>query len=57
MQSLLRTDGTHLSLPLPQARAFLSAYYRDHNVGLSKLLHRLGQPLPAWLRQELQKAR
>lgn len=41
----------------PQSRAFLSSYYRDHNVELAKLLHRLGQPLPAWLRQELQKAR
>ncbi|XP_045687383.1 bifunctional heparan sulfate N-deacetylase/N-sulfotransferase 4 [Phyllostomus hastatus] len=39
----------------PESRAFLSSYYRDHNVGLSRLLHRLGQPLPAWLRQELQK--
>ncbi|ELV13433.1 Bifunctional heparan sulfate N-deacetylase/N-sulfotransferase 4 [Tupaia chinensis] len=36
---------------------FLSNYYRDHNVELSKLLHRLGQPLPSWLRQELQKVR
>ncbi|NXL46228.1 NDST4 sulfotransferase, partial [Podilymbus podiceps] len=40
-----------------EARAFLSSYYRDHNVELSKLLHRLGQPLPSWLRQELQKVR
>ncbi|XP_014435981.2 bifunctional heparan sulfate N-deacetylase/N-sulfotransferase 4 isoform X3 [Pelodiscus sinensis] len=40
-----------------EARAFLSNYYRDHNVELSKLLHRLGQPLPYWLRQELQKVR
>ncbi|XP_053768079.1 bifunctional heparan sulfate N-deacetylase/N-sulfotransferase 4 [Desmodus rotundus] len=39
----------------PESRAFLSSYYRDHNLGLSRLLHRLGQPLPAWLRQELQK--
>ncbi|KAJ7401657.1 hypothetical protein BTVI_93724 [Pitangus sulphuratus] len=39
-----------------ESRAFLSSYYRDHNVELSKLLHRLGQPLPSWLRQELQKA-
>lgn len=39
------------------SRAFLSSYYRDHNVELSKLLHRLGQPLPSWLRQELQKVR
>ncbi|XP_019482917.1 PREDICTED: bifunctional heparan sulfate N-deacetylase/N-sulfotransferase 3 [Hipposideros armiger] len=41
----------------PDSRAFLSSYYRDHNAELSKLLHRLGQPLPAWLRQELQKVR
>ncbi|KAK2546010.1 bifunctional heparan sulfate N-deacetylase/N-sulfotransferase 4 [Columba livia] len=40
-----------------ESRAFLSRYYRDHNVELSKLLHRLGQPLPSWLRQELQKVR
>ncbi|NXO23310.1 NDST4 sulfotransferase, partial [Cisticola juncidis] len=38
-----------------ESRAFLSSYYREHNVELSKLLHRLGQPLPSWLRQELQK--
>ncbi|KAB0390580.1 hypothetical protein E2I00_009870, partial [Balaenoptera physalus] len=38
----------------PESRTFLSNYYRDHNVELSKLLHRLGQPLPSWLRQELQ---
>ncbi|KAL4640369.1 bifunctional heparan sulfate N-deacetylase/N-sulfotransferase 4-like [Arapaima gigas] len=40
-----------------ESRVFLSRYYRDHNVELSKLLHRLGQPLPAWLREELQKVR
>ncbi|XP_057285921.1 bifunctional heparan sulfate N-deacetylase/N-sulfotransferase 3 isoform X2 [Pezoporus wallicus] len=40
-----------------ECRAFLSSYYRDHNVELSKLLHKLGQPLPSWLRQELQKVR
>ncbi|XP_031415841.1 bifunctional heparan sulfate N-deacetylase/N-sulfotransferase 4 [Clupea harengus] len=40
-----------------ESRAFLSHYYRDHNVELSKLLHRLGQPLPSWLREELQKVR
>ncbi|KAB1282409.1 Bifunctional heparan sulfate N-deacetylase/N-sulfotransferase 3 [Camelus dromedarius] len=39
------------------SRAFLSSYYRDHNVELSKLLYKLGHPLPAWLRQELQKVR
>ncbi|OCT97146.1 hypothetical protein XELAEV_18009369mg [Xenopus laevis] len=40
-----------------ECRAFLSSYYQDHNVELSKLLHRLGQPLPSWLRKELQKVR
>ncbi|XP_026532388.1 bifunctional heparan sulfate N-deacetylase/N-sulfotransferase 3 isoform X2 [Notechis scutatus] len=40
-----------------ECRAYLSSYYRDHNVELSKLLHKLGQPLPSWLRQELQKVR
>ncbi|XP_008590405.1 PREDICTED: bifunctional heparan sulfate N-deacetylase/N-sulfotransferase 3 [Galeopterus variegatus] len=39
------------------SRAFLSSYYRDHNMELSKLLHKLGHPLPSWLRQELQKVR
>ncbi|CAI9586832.1 unnamed protein product [Staurois parvus] len=38
-----------------ESRFFLSSYYRDHNIELSKLLHRLGLPLPSWLRQELQK--
>ncbi|KAK7929652.1 hypothetical protein WMY93_006047 [Mugilogobius chulae] len=38
-----------------EARVYLSRYYREHNVELSKLLHRLGQPLPSWLREELQK--
>ncbi|XP_026880418.1 bifunctional heparan sulfate N-deacetylase/N-sulfotransferase 4 [Electrophorus electricus] len=40
-----------------ESRDFLSRFYRDHNIELSKLLHRLGQPLPAWLREELQKVR
>ncbi|MBN3317754.1 NDST4 sulfotransferase, partial [Atractosteus spatula] len=40
-----------------ESRAFLSRYYKDHNIELSKLLHRLGQPLPSWLREELQKVR
>ncbi|XP_078533770.1 bifunctional heparan sulfate N-deacetylase/N-sulfotransferase 3 [Lissotriton helveticus] len=40
-----------------ESRAYLSSYYREHSVELSKLLHRLGQPLPSWLRQELQKVR
>uniref|UniRef100_A0A8C2KFM6 [heparan sulfate]-glucosamine N-sulfotransferase n=1 Tax=Cyprinus carpio TaxID=7962 RepID=A0A8C2KFM6_CYPCA len=40
-----------------ESRAFLSRFYREQNIELSKLLHRLGQPLPAWLREELQKVR
>ncbi|XP_069599864.1 bifunctional heparan sulfate N-deacetylase/N-sulfotransferase 4-like [Ranitomeya imitator] len=40
-----------------ESRLFLSSYYQEHNIELSKLLHRLGQPLPSWLRQELQKVR
>lgn len=37
-----------------QSRAFLAEYYREHNMELLHLLNRLGQPLPSWLRQELQ---
>ncbi|XP_026164572.1 bifunctional heparan sulfate N-deacetylase/N-sulfotransferase 2 [Mastacembelus armatus] len=38
----------------PESRAFLTEYYHEHNVELLRLLNRLGQPLPSWLRQELQ---
>lgn len=42
------------SLPFVlQSQAFLREYYRDHNIELSKLLYRMGQPLPSWLREEL----
>ncbi|XP_070833247.1 bifunctional heparan sulfate N-deacetylase/N-sulfotransferase 2 [Chaetodon trifascialis] len=37
-----------------ESRAFLAEYYREHNMELLHLLNRLGQPLPSWLRQELQ---
>ncbi|XP_061643626.1 bifunctional heparan sulfate N-deacetylase/N-sulfotransferase 1-like isoform X2 [Phyllopteryx taeniolatus] len=37
----------------PESLAFLREYYRDHNIELSKLLYRMGQPLPSWLREEL----
>uniref|UniRef100_A0A4W3H1H7 [heparan sulfate]-glucosamine N-sulfotransferase n=1 Tax=Callorhinchus milii TaxID=7868 RepID=A0A4W3H1H7_CALMI len=36
------------------SRTFLKDYYREHNVELSKLLNKLGQSLPSWLREELQ---
>ncbi|KAK2922160.1 bifunctional heparan sulfate N-deacetylase/N-sulfotransferase 2 [Channa argus] len=38
----------------PESRAFLTEYYREHNMELLRLLNRLGQPLPSWLRLELQ---
>lgn len=40
-----------------QSRAFLRDYYRDHNIELSKLLYKMGQTLPTWLREELQNTR
>ncbi|XP_029434510.1 bifunctional heparan sulfate N-deacetylase/N-sulfotransferase 4-like [Rhinatrema bivittatum] len=40
-----------------ESRSYLSQHYREPNVDLSRLLHRLGQPLPSWLRQELRKVR
>ncbi|XP_061216070.1 bifunctional heparan sulfate N-deacetylase/N-sulfotransferase 1 isoform X2 [Neopsephotus bourkii] len=39
------------------SRAFLRDYYRDHNIELSKLLYKMGQALPTWLREELQSTR
>ncbi|XP_032862001.1 bifunctional heparan sulfate N-deacetylase/N-sulfotransferase 1 isoform X2 [Tyto alba] len=39
------------------SRAFLRDYYRDHNIELSKLLYKMGQTLPTWLREELQSTR
>lgn len=44
----------HLCLCLSQTRAFLTEYYREHNLELLRLLNRLGQALPTWLREELQ---
>ncbi|KAF2975299.1 hypothetical protein EK904_005365, partial [Melospiza melodia maxima] len=39
------------------SRSFLRDYYRDHNIELSKLLYKMGQTLPTWLREELQSTR
>ncbi|XP_037364835.1 bifunctional heparan sulfate N-deacetylase/N-sulfotransferase 1 isoform X2 [Talpa occidentalis] len=39
------------------SRTFLKDYYRDHNVELSKLLYKMGQTLPTWLREDLQNTR
>uniref|UniRef100_A0A8C8E1B1 Bifunctional heparan sulfate N-deacetylase/N-sulfotransferase 1 n=1 Tax=Oryzias sinensis TaxID=183150 RepID=A0A8C8E1B1_9TELE len=41
----------------PESQVFLREYYRDHNIELSKLLYRMGQPLPSWLREELVHSR
>uniref|UniRef100_A0A8C4SDQ9 [heparan sulfate]-glucosamine N-sulfotransferase n=1 Tax=Erpetoichthys calabaricus TaxID=27687 RepID=A0A8C4SDQ9_ERPCA len=38
----------------PESRTFLSHFYLEHNMDLLKLLDRLGQALPIWLREELQ---
>ncbi|XP_032696111.1 bifunctional heparan sulfate N-deacetylase/N-sulfotransferase 2 isoform X3 [Lontra canadensis] len=37
-----------------ESRLFLMDFFRNHNLDLSKLLSRLGQPVPSWLREELQ---
>nr|XP_048282435.1 bifunctional heparan sulfate N-deacetylase/N-sulfotransferase 2 isoform X4 [Myodes glareolus] len=37
-----------------ESRLFLTDFFRNHNLELSKLLIRLGQPAPLWLREELQ---
>ncbi|XP_041032540.1 bifunctional heparan sulfate N-deacetylase/N-sulfotransferase 2 [Carcharodon carcharias] len=36
------------------SRTFLTNYFREHNIELSKQLNKLGQSLPSWLREELQ---
>ncbi|XP_029962943.1 bifunctional heparan sulfate N-deacetylase/N-sulfotransferase 2 [Salarias fasciatus] len=38
-----------------KTRAFLSEFYREHNMELLRLMNRLGHPLPSWLRQELRQ--
>ncbi|CAB1333206.1 unnamed protein product [Coregonus sp. 'balchen'] len=35
------------------SRSFLREHYREQNIELSKLLYKMGQPLPSWLREEL----
>ncbi|XP_010864347.1 bifunctional heparan sulfate N-deacetylase/N-sulfotransferase 1b isoform X1 [Esox lucius] len=39
------------------SRSFLREHYRDHNTELSKLLYKMSQPLPSWLREELLHSR
>lgn len=39
------------------SRNFLREYYHEHNIELSKLLYKMGQPLPSWLREELLHSR
>uniref|UniRef100_A0A8C1VLS4 Bifunctional heparan sulfate N-deacetylase/N-sulfotransferase 1 n=1 Tax=Cyprinus carpio TaxID=7962 RepID=A0A8C1VLS4_CYPCA len=39
------------------SRTFLREYYHEHNIELSKLLYKMGQPLPSWLREELLHSR
>ncbi|XP_030650329.1 bifunctional heparan sulfate N-deacetylase/N-sulfotransferase 1 isoform X2 [Chanos chanos] len=40
-----------------ESQLFLKEYYREHNIELSKLLYRMGQPLPGWLKEELLNSR
>ncbi|XP_077202351.1 bifunctional heparan sulfate N-deacetylase/N-sulfotransferase 2 isoform X3 [Paroedura picta] len=40
----------------PASRLFLADFYREHNIELSRLLNKLGQPLPTWLREDLQSS-
>uniref|UniRef100_A0A671KC57 Bifunctional heparan sulfate N-deacetylase/N-sulfotransferase 1 n=1 Tax=Sinocyclocheilus anshuiensis TaxID=1608454 RepID=A0A671KC57_9TELE len=39
------------------SRIFLREYYHERNIELSKLLYKMGQPLPSWLREELLHSR
>uniref|UniRef100_A0A672SH91 Bifunctional heparan sulfate N-deacetylase/N-sulfotransferase 1 n=1 Tax=Sinocyclocheilus grahami TaxID=75366 RepID=A0A672SH91_SINGR len=39
--------------PDKQSQVFLRKYYRDGNIQLSKLLYKMGQVLPGWLREDL----
>ncbi|KAJ8416113.1 hypothetical protein AAFF_G00381350 [Aldrovandia affinis] len=41
----------------PETRAYLTGHFREHNMDLLRLLSRLGQALPGWLREELQSGR
>ncbi|XP_024282617.1 bifunctional heparan sulfate N-deacetylase/N-sulfotransferase 2 isoform X1 [Oncorhynchus tshawytscha] len=51
-----KSKGRKYSDMTPESRAFLTEHYREHNMELLRLLNRLGQPLPAWLREELQSS-
>ncbi|XP_077896102.1 bifunctional heparan sulfate N-deacetylase/N-sulfotransferase 2 isoform X5 [Ictidomys tridecemlineatus] len=39
-----------------ESRLFLTDFFRNHNLELSKLLNRLGQAVPSWLQEELQRS-
>uniref|UniRef100_A0AAY4CCR5 [heparan sulfate]-glucosamine N-sulfotransferase n=1 Tax=Denticeps clupeoides TaxID=299321 RepID=A0AAY4CCR5_9TELE len=49
-----KSKGRKYPLVAPETRAFLMEYYHEHNQELLRLLNRLGQALPTWLREELQ---
>ncbi|KAJ8248458.1 hypothetical protein GJAV_G00242230 [Gymnothorax javanicus] len=51
-----KSKGRKYADMAPETRAFLTEHYREHNMMLLKLLNRLGQALPTWLREELQSA-
>ncbi|KAG7272460.1 hypothetical protein CRUP_031387 [Coryphaenoides rupestris] len=56
MEAIQRFLGISPTFNYTQAltRAFLAEYYREHNTELLRLLNRIGQSQPGWLREELQ---
>uniref|UniRef100_A0AAR2LXC2 Bifunctional heparan sulfate N-deacetylase/N-sulfotransferase 1 n=1 Tax=Pygocentrus nattereri TaxID=42514 RepID=A0AAR2LXC2_PYGNA len=54
---LRKSKGKRYSDMDSESQVFLREYYRDHNIELSKLLYRMGQPLPSWLKDELLNSR
>ncbi|XP_062846559.1 bifunctional heparan sulfate N-deacetylase/N-sulfotransferase 1 [Trichomycterus rosablanca] len=52
-----KSKGKRYSDMKSESQLFLRDFYRDHNIELSKLLYRMGQPLPSWLRDELLNTR
>lgn len=48
-----RSKGRSYPVMEPLAEKYLKAFYLSHSVALSKLLDRLRQPIPPWLREDL----
>ncbi|CAG7786790.1 unnamed protein product [Allacma fusca] len=48
-----RSKGRHYPSMDPKAAKYLQTYYSTHNNALVKLLKRLEQPIPEWLKEDL----